>query len=130
VASIQEKELDDKMILGKIWGTTEPLLITPAVEIHRIMVHKGYKCSEHIHQYKWNAFYCIGGRITICVRKNDYDLVDRTTLEAGDFTTVAPNEYHWFETDGHWAHALEIYYPQHITEDIVRKSVGASIEFR
>ena len=116
------------MIYGKIWGTTEPLLVTPTVEIHRIMVHKGYKCSEHIHQYKWNAFYCTAGEMTICVRKNDYDLVDRTSLGPGDFTTVAPNEFHWFETDHTYAHALEIYYPQEIGHDIVRKSVGASTE--
>jgi len=116
------------MILGKIWGTTEPLLVTPAVEVHRINVEPHFRCSEHIHQYKWNAFYCIEGGIKICVRKNDYQLIDETLLEAGEMTTVAPNEYHWFETMSVSAVVLEIYYPQHITDDIVRKTIGASIE--
>ena len=116
------------MRLGKIWGTTEPLLVTPTIELHRIQVEPEFKCSEHIHQYKWNAFYCVSSNIKICVRKNDYGLVDITSLRCGDMTTVAPNEYHWFETDAEeGAEVLEIYYPQHIGHDIVRKTVGEAL---
>jgi len=112
---------------GKIWGTTIPVLITPTVEIHHGFINLGFKCSEHKHEFKWNGFFCISGSIKIHVRKNDYDLVDVTTLYAGDFTTVRPNEYHWFQTDIEEAEILEIYYPQHITDDIVRKTVGGYI---
>lgn len=121
---------------GKVWGETSPLLVTPTVEIHKIEAIGGYKCSEHLHRYKWNAFYCIFGELWIHVRKNDYELVDVTKLRAGDFTTVAPNEYHWFSVPDQYMYvdeclefqnrveALEIYYPQHITDDIIRKTVG------
>lgn len=110
-------------ITGKVWGSTTALIQTPLVELHRIITRAGYKCSEHKHEHKWNGFYVISGTMEIHVRKNDYDLTDITVLRAGDFTTVRPGEYHWFSsiTD---CTALELYYPETLSEDIVRKSVG------
>ena len=112
------------MIQGKIWGATESLLVTPMIELHRIHVEPGMKCSEHKHEFKWNAFYCVQGSIQIHVRKNDYDLTDVTELKAGEFTTVAPNEFHWFETTTESTEVLEIYYVEPISSDIVRRTVG------
>jgi quercetin dioxygenase-like cupin family protein len=116
------------MLMGKVWGTTESLLVTPMIEVHRIDVKPKMKCSEHKHEFKWNAFYCVDGVIEIHVRKNDYDLVDVTRLRSGDFTTVKPNEYHWFETNLNDAKVLEIYYVEPISADIVRKTVGGSVK--
>lgn len=70
-------------------------------------------------------FYVIKGKLHIEVHKNDYDLVDTTTLYQGQFTTVAPNEYHMFKTTDEPATALEVYYLNEISEDIVRKTVGS-----
>lgn len=111
------------MKYGKVWGQTECLLQTPFVEFHRIDIKEGSYCSMHKHEHKWNAFYVVEGTLDIEVRKNDYDLVDTTTLQAGDFTTVKPGEFHKFHayTD---VVAFEIYYPEGLTEDIVRESVG------
>lgn len=115
------------MLMGKVWGTTESLLVTPMIEVHRIHVEPNMKCSEHKHEFKWNAFYCVAGAIDIHVRKNDYSLTDVTHLAAGDFTTVSPNEYHWFETANRTAKVLEIYYVEPISADIVRKTVGGAV---
>jgi len=115
------------MIYGKVWGTTEPLLVTSMVEVHRIKTNEGFRCSEHMHQYKWNAFYCISGQTDIHVRKSDYDLIDTTELVPGSFTTVKPGEFHWFESLKDSV-LLEIYYPEGISEDIVRCTVGGSID--
>tara|TARA_R110000772_G_scaffold64904_1_gene144895 strand:- start:40 stop:393 length:354 start_codon:yes stop_codon:yes gene_type:complete len=112
---------------GKIWGTTEPLLITPMIEIHRIKVNPGVKCSIHQHKHKWNMFYCVNGVIHIHVRKKAYDLVDVTKLLPGEYTSVKPGEYHWFETQLNDAELLEIYYLEPITEDIVRETVGGIV---
>jgi mannose-6-phosphate isomerase-like protein (cupin superfamily) len=112
------------MLQGKIWGTTESLLVTPMIELHRIFVNPDMKCSEHKHEFKWNAFYCVSGSIEIHVRKNDYDLTDVTVLSPGDFTTVAPNEFHWFKTIKDSAQVLEIYYVEPISSDIIRRTVG------
>ena len=56
----------------------------------------------------------------------DIDLVDVTTLHPGEYTSVKPGEYHWFETKLNDAEVLEIYYLEPITEDIVRETVGGN----
>jgi hypothetical protein len=68
--------------------------------------------------------------LEIHVAKNNYDLIDVTTLRAGDFTTVRPGEFHWFNCVEDCV-ALEVYYPEALSEDIVRRSVGgrATVEF-
>ena len=112
------------MLYGKVWGKTEPLLITPMIEVHRIEINPYAYCSMHKHQYKYNMFYVIEGELFIHVKKNDYDLVDITHLRSGDYTTVKPNEFHQFKTEGSPVKALEIYYLESIGEDIIRESVG------
>ena len=110
-------------ITGKVWGDTSVIIQNPLVELHKINIKAGYKCSEHKHEHKWNGFYVISGTLEIHVRKNNYQLTDITTLRAGDFTTVRPGEFHWFSSITDCV-ALELYYPELLSEDIVRKSVG------
>jgi mannose-6-phosphate isomerase-like protein (cupin superfamily) len=110
-------------ITGKVWGDTSVIIQNPLVELHKINIKAGYKCSEHKHEHKWNGFYVVSGTLEIHVRKNNYQLTDITTLRAGDFTTVRPGEFHWFSSITDCV-ALELYYPELLSEDIVRKSVG------
>ena len=126
------------MIQGKVWGMTEALLVTPMIEVHKIIINAGGYCSMHKHEFKWNMFYVLHGEIDIHVRKNEYDLVDVTNLRVGEHTSVAPNEYHMFkhhvppdeeEMVKKWgrpaaAAALEIYYLESISKDIIRETVG------
>jgi len=117
-------------ITGKVWGDTSVLIQNSNVELHKINVKAGFRCSEHKHEHKWNGFYVISGVLEIHVAKNDYDLTDVTTLRAGDFTSVRPGEFHWFNCVEDCI-ALEVYYPEALSEDIVRRSVGgrATVEF-
>lgn len=115
------------MIQGKVWGETETLLVTPMIEVHRIHINPGGYCSMHKHEFKWNMFYIIYGELDIHVRKNDYDLEDVTNLTVGQFTSVAPNEYHMFKSREGPATALEIYYLESISKDIIRETVGGLI---
>jgi mannose-6-phosphate isomerase-like protein (cupin superfamily) len=115
------------MIIGKVWGTTEPLLVTPFIEIHRLNILPNRRCSMHCHKFKWNAFIVLSGELAIEVRKNAYDLVDRTDLGPGDMTTVRPNEKHRFVSGAAECVAYEIYYPEPLSEDIVRDDVGGLI---
>ena len=108
---------------GKVWGTTEQLIVTPMIEIHRINILPNSHCSMHKHEFKYNLFYVLYGDIEVHVRKNDYDLIDTTSLSPGMFTTVKPNEYHWFHSKSACI-VLEIYYPEPLTEDIIRETVG------
>ena len=33
------------MIYGKVWGSTEPILVTPFIELNKITTNTGYRCS-------------------------------------------------------------------------------------
>ncbi len=114
-------------LMGKVWGTTEPLLQTPLIEVHRIHIKPGFVCSMHKHERKWNMFYVISGQLAIEVQKNDYDLLDVTELTGGQWTSVRPGEFHRFRsiTD---VECLEIYYLEGLTADIVRQNVGGALE--
>ena len=108
---------------GKIWGETELILSNNACEFHRIDYKKGGVCSKHLHEWKWNGFYVMSGQMKIRVWQKDYDLVDETILNPGDFTAVKPGLYHSFEglDDGV---AFELYWAHFSPLDIQRESVG------
>jgi len=114
------------MKAGKVWGSTEQLLMTPMIEVHRILIEPNSYCSMHKHEFKWNMFYVISGELEIHVRKNDYKLIDITTIRDGEWTSVRPNEFHMFKTLDSPVEALEIYYLEPIKNDIVRESVGGN----
>ena len=109
---------------GKAWGRTDTLLKTPFVEVHKLEIAPNSRCSLHCHKFKWNYFVVITGRLWIEVHRLSYDLVDITELGPGDDTTVQPNEFHRFITKDEGATGVEIYYPEPLSEDIVRKDVG------
>ena len=111
---------------GKVWGTTELLLKTPFIEIHRLAILPNMRCSLHKHQFKWNAFYVSSGRLWIETKKLDYDLIDITELRPGDLMTAKPNEFHRFVTKDEGMTGIEIYYPEPLSEDIIRADVGGA----
>ena len=112
------------MIAGKIWGQTEFIFGNGVLEFHRIDFKIGGVCSKHRHQYKWNGFYVEEGSLLIRVWKNDYDLIDSTLLNKGDWTMIKPGEYHQFEgmSDGV---AFELYWAEFNHNDIEREIVGS-----
>lgn len=114
------------MKAGKVWGETELIFSNPLVEFHRIEVNAGYRCSTHKHEHKWNGFFVEQGTLSIYVEKNDYNLVDKTTLYTGQFAVVKPGEYHYFVAEDNVV-AFEIYWPELLSEDIVRKNSGGPI---
>ena len=117
---------------GKVWGNTTQILKTPFVEFHRIVVENGMRCSKHKHEHKWNAFFVENGVLEVHVFKNDYSLEDVTTLRTGDFMTIRPGEYHYFVGKTPLecpCIAFEIYYPEELSEDIVRKNVGGTVSY-
>lgn len=115
------------MKAGKIWGDTESLLVTPMIEVHRINVLPHMHCSMHKHNMKWSMFYVIKGELEIHQKKTDYELIDVTKIKAGEWTTVPPGEYHMFQSNDLETQALEIYYLEAISTDIIRESVGGFV---
>ena len=108
---------------GKIWGTTELLEANGVLEFHRIEMKSGGVCSKHLHEYKWNGFFVESGKMLIRVWQKDYDLVDETLLEAGQYTKVKPGVYHQFQCleDGI---AFELYWAEFNHDDIKRETIG------
>ena len=116
------------MKYGKVWGETRPLLVTPLVEIHEIIINPNAHCSHHDHRHKHNAFYCVKGEVEVHVKKTNYDLEDVTFLSAGQITEVPPNEEHWFQTGSSAAIVLEIYYLTPLNpNDIDRKGTVGGV---
>jgi len=112
-------------IAGKVWGQTELVHANGVLEFHRIEYKAKGTCSKHKHNFKWNGFFVESGEMIVRVWQNDYDLVDETILNAGDFTRVKPGEYHSFEglEDGV---AFELYWAEFNHDDIVRETVGGT----
>ena len=114
------------MKAGKIWGQTELIHANGVLEFHRIEYKAGFKCSEHEHQFKWNGFFVESGKMMVKVWQKDYDLVDETILNAGDFMRVKPGVFHQFigMEDGV---AFELYWAEFDHNDIKRESVGQHV---
>ncbi len=108
---------------GKVWGHTELIEANGMLGFHRIEVQKGGVCSKHTHKHKWNGFFVESGTLVVRVWKNNYDLVDETILNAGDFAKVAPGEYHQFEALANTI-AFELYWAELDHNDIERETVG------
>jgi mannose-6-phosphate isomerase-like protein (cupin superfamily) len=115
-------------ITGKVWGTTEDMISDPLFECHRLVIKPMFRCSLHVHRTKWNAFIVTKGRLFIEVVKNDYPLVDVTELGPGQVMKVRPGEHHSFRTDEEGCEGFEVYWPNHLSEDIDRKDHGGPVE--
>lgn len=107
------------MSFGKVWGTTAPVFSKNGVSIHRIEIKKGGYSSEHLHEHRWNAFYCESGRVEIHTHRRETDLRDVTVLYPGDQTTVAPGDMHYFKAMEKSV-VYEIYYAECDDRDIKR----------
>lgn len=111
-------------VAGKVWGETYTMLQTPIISMHRLVIKPNSQCSMHLHKNKWNSFIVLSGLLYIEVEKSGYPLTDITTLREGGIVSVQPGEYHRFRTGDEPAEALEFYYPEPLSEDIIRKDVG------
>jgi mannose-6-phosphate isomerase-like protein (cupin superfamily) len=113
-------------VVPKVWGFSIPVLEKPGFQIHQIQFKTGGVCSEHMHEHRYNALYCLSGLLLVRV----WDLGDEETtpsiveLRAGQMTIVPPGIFHQFEamSDGI---AIEVYWADGPNEgDIWRRSTG------
>jgi mannose-6-phosphate isomerase-like protein (cupin superfamily) len=120
-------------VTDKIWGTTEALVVSPLFEMHRLKIAPGMRCSFHVHRFKHNAFYVLDGVLFLDMADKDLCFppdrddagIDGTVrLERGEYATIRPGFHHQFRTDLTPCVALEMYYTEPLSEDIVRSNVG------
>jgi len=114
------------MKAGKIWGQTELIHANGVLEFHRFEYKKDVACSKHKHEFKWNGFFVESGKLMVKVWQNDYDLVDETILNAGDFMRVKPGVYHQFVGLENGV-GFELYWAEFDHNDIKRESVGQHV---
>ena len=107
---------------SKPWGETRRIATTPLLEIDRIVIEKGGVCSEHIHQFKINAFFVESGELLIR-EWDEKNLKREFVLTAGAYHEVQPNVHHQFEALTKVI-AFEFYYPKLVGPDIVRRTEG------
>ena len=117
---------EKQMKAGKIWGQTELIHANGVLEFHRIEFKKNVACSKHKHKFKWNGFFVESGKMMVRVWQKDYNLVDETILNPGEFTQVKPGVYHQFIglEDGV---AFELYWAEFNHNDIERETVGHTV---
>lgn len=108
----------------KVWGTTTPLIVTPMFEMHRLEINPWFRCSYHEHNFKHNAFYVIEGVLYVDWQRLHAMMPVPLVLEVGDHFTIKPGVPHQFRTGPHACVALEMYYTEPLSEDIVRHNVG------
>src|SRR5579864_505755 len=111
----------------KVWGTTELLVATPMFEMHRLRVKPKHRCSFHVHRFKHNAFYILSGELFIDSAKRDFDEPISVRLGPGDVATLTPGVHHQFRTGAKPCIALEMYYTEALSEDIIRMNVGEKL---
>lgn len=108
----------------KVWGRTECLIATPSFELHRLKIEPHMRCSLHSHQIKINAFYVIDGELYIDTVDDESQRISTVRLLPHEYATVAPGVVHQFRTQGKWCFALEMYYTEPLSEDIIRRNIG------
>lgn len=110
------------MIKKKPWGTTECLIESPMMQLHRITVVANAFCSEHKHAGRANVFYVVAGMLEI----HWWEKGKRKSVVLchGESHTILPGVRHQFRTRVPAAIALEMYYPVLNLGDIIRYSKG------
>ncbi len=116
--------------ISKVWGVTVPLIVTPMFEMHKLHILAKHRCSMHAHRLKHNAFYVLHGHIFI---DSEIDGAFASTapetafLDTGAVYTVAPGVRHQFRTGNEPCVALEMYFTEPLSEDIIRSNVGGPV---
>lgn len=118
--------------VAKIWGTTQVLVMTPMFEMHRLVIKPFHRCSYHRHVFKHNSFYVLRGTLYIDVERpgrHRGKAIDSHTLNSGDTFSVPPGVRHQFRTGaGKPCLALEMYYTEPLSEDIIRDDQGGHLQ--
>ena len=115
----------------KIWGTVIHSRPTDDIMVTHLDVNKGFRCSKHKHEHRFNHFIVISGRLFIeAWLSGPMKEPTKILVGPGEEVTVAPNTFHRFlvEESGK---VIEVYWskkPDLSFEDIVRLDVGGKIE--
>jgi len=112
--------MNNKLIY-KIWGFKIRLLETATTVVDILTLKRGGFCSWHYHDFKYNLFIVLSGRVLI--ETEDYTKV----LLKNDYYAVAPKIKHRFVAKSK-AKLIEVMYTNPVLEDdIIREKQGGLI---
>lgn len=109
----------------KIWGERWILRKDSTHEVSYLQVRKGYRCSWHRHQSKYNLFVILKGTLKVEVE----ELGERRTivLNKGESFTTKPGQWHEFSAPFEDAYVIEEMYVEYDNSDIERKELGGKL---
>lgn len=110
----------------KIWGETTQFFLNATSEGQFMRIKKGWFCSEHIHERKWNRFFLIDGKLKVTIFEKSGPV--HHILEPGQSIDIEPGCFHKFEAlenclcvEMYWTDILE-------PGDIVRRTTGGGYD--
>jgi len=105
---------------SKIWGERWMVRKDSTHAVSALFIKKGYRCSWHKHEQKYNLFVVLEGKIEIITHNGG------GTVEAGQTFTTKPGEWHEFRGIEDSV-VIEEMYVQYDESDIIREKVGSKI---
>lgn len=112
--------------VDKFWGDTQCIFVSPYTEMHNLHINKGGFCSRHKHEFKYNRFCVLDGKIKVILYTEDGTITEEKTLSTNDMFDVKPNIYHSFDAledsivvEIYWVDTLNPY-------DISRQTIGGN----
>ena len=109
----------------KVWGFKYRLLETATTVVDVLTLKKGGFCSWHYHDFKYNMFIVLEGKVNIV--RDTKEGVKTKTLRKGESYAVAPKIQHQFVAKEK-AKIMEVMYTNPVLEDdIIRLRQGGLI---
>jgi len=108
----------------KIWGERWLIRQDSTHAVSYLKIHKGYRCSWHVHEEKYNLFVVLKGTLKVIVE--ELGQKRRVLLCPGECLTIKPGQWHEFQ--GHTdTEVIEEMYVEYRESDIKREEVGGKI---
>ncbi len=105
---------------SKIWGERWLIRKDSTHAVSYLKLKKGYRCSWHKHQSKYNLFVVLSGKVAILTETG------KVTLTRGQEFTTKPGEWHEFRAYAD-SEMIEEMFVEYNESDIIRKKLGSKI---
>lgn len=105
----------------KVWGHRWLIRKDSTHATSYLELDKGYRCSFHRHQAKFNLFFVISGRVGIKTEDGEVVLTD------GQSFTIEPGRWHEFRVYEN-SEMIEEMYVSYDEGDIERKVLGGPLD--
>ena len=110
---------------AKVWGERWLIRQDSTHAVSYLKIDKGYECSFHSHQEKYNLFVVLSGGIAVIVEQSDHN--STVYLTEGQSFTTKPGERHKFVGIDD-SEVIEEMYVEYREDDIQRDNSGGKTQ--